>query len=674
MLKNVSCHYSYHSSEKINKLFQAMFPDSSIASNFQCGETKTAYIAAYGLAPFFKNQLVSQINSLSMPQFVYVFDESLCEATQTKQMDCHVRFWNDSRKLVTRRYLGAQFMGHGDAVKLVDCCHESLRGLHEKNILQISMDGPNVNWKFYEDVCNDIFSDDMSPQPPQLGSCGLHILHGAFKDGMSASGWDLKSLFWSLHQFMKDSPARREDYTEITGSSLFPLKFCVHRWVENVPVVQRAIEITLLMDTFLKTLAKKKETPKNNKLCSTITSFLEDKLLNAEMYFFLSVAKQFHTFLKHYQTDRPMVPFLAKDLESLIRGLMRRCIKSSVLEEAGTILKILKIDISNEGNSLTYKAVDIGFQAEKELKTLFASKAINERKVLDFRTECKAALLKCVMKLLFKCLLNYSVVRNACAFDPNLMATKSQLSLTKFKRLVSTMNDCKRVKDVDCDDVIWQYQKFLEDVVQVNSHPFEMFNSKDETQRLDGFFVEFLDEERDYTKLWRIMRMILVLSHGQASVESGFSVNRQIEEVNLQHKSIEAQRVICDEVDYGEGILNVPLTKELFVSVSTSRQKYQQNLKEKREEKVTANKRKVANEEINKLFEAKKQKIAEVASCKKAADKLARKAEKVQPREAVLKITQSNALGDRAELASADATKLSKRIDELRGNTKSKKM
>ena len=110
-------------------------------------------------------------------------------------MDCHVQFWNDSRKLVTRRYLGAQFMGHGDAAKLVDCCHESLRGLHEKNILQISMDGPNVNWKFYEDVCNDIFSDDMSPQPLQLGSCGLHILHGAFKDGMSASGWDLKSFF-----------------------------------------------------------------------------------------------------------------------------------------------------------------------------------------------------------------------------------------------------------------------------------------------------------------------------------------------------------------------------------------------------------------------------------------------------------------------------------------------
>ena len=90
--------------------------------------------------------------------------------------------------------------------------------------------------------------------------------------------------------------------------------------------------------------------------------------------------------------------------------------------------------------------------------------------------------------------------------------------------------------------------------------------------------------------------MILVLYHGQASVERGFSVNRQIEEVNLQHKSVEAQRAISDEVDYRGGILNVPLAKELFVSVSTLRQKYQQDLKEKREEKVTASKRKAANE------------------------------------------------------------------------------
>ncbi|KAK0141222.1 hypothetical protein N1851_021736 [Merluccius polli] len=36
-------------------------------------------------------------------------------------------------------------------------------------------------------------------------------------------------------------PARREDYITVPKSSVFPLSFCVHRWVENLPVVERAL-------------------------------------------------------------------------------------------------------------------------------------------------------------------------------------------------------------------------------------------------------------------------------------------------------------------------------------------------------------------------------------------------------------------------------------------------
>jgi len=30
-----------------------------------------------------------------------------------------------------------------------------------------------------------------------------------------------------------------------------------------------------------------------------------------------------------------------------------------------------------------------------------------------------------------------------------------------------------------------------------------------------------------YSKLWNVVRMLLVLSHGQAAVERGFSINKQ---------------------------------------------------------------------------------------------------------------------------------------------------
>lgn len=45
-LQTISAHHSCKSNEKVWGIFQAVFPDSAIASNFVCGEMKTAYIFA----------------------------------------------------------------------------------------------------------------------------------------------------------------------------------------------------------------------------------------------------------------------------------------------------------------------------------------------------------------------------------------------------------------------------------------------------------------------------------------------------------------------------------------------------------------------------------------------------------------------------------------------------
>jgi len=54
--------------------------------------------------------------------------------------------------------------------------------------------------------------------------------------------------------------------------------------------------------------------------------------------------------------------------------------------------------------------------------------------------------------------------------------------------------------------------------------------------------------------------MLLVLSHGQASVEKGFSVNKQIEVKNLAEESCIVKQIICDYVSYVSGIANVYVT------------------------------------------------------------------------------------------------------------------
>lgn len=53
-----------------------MFPDSTIASNFQCGETKSSYLTVFG-----KSLVMDRIKS-ALNGYVLLFDESLNQKTQ----------------------------------------------------------------------------------------------------------------------------------------------------------------------------------------------------------------------------------------------------------------------------------------------------------------------------------------------------------------------------------------------------------------------------------------------------------------------------------------------------------------------------------------------------------------------------------------------------------------
>ena len=69
-----------------------MFPDGTIASNFTLSKTKCAYTINFGLADYFKEQLLSEVKA--SPLYVLSFDESLNPVSQSCQMDCGVRYWD----------------------------------------------------------------------------------------------------------------------------------------------------------------------------------------------------------------------------------------------------------------------------------------------------------------------------------------------------------------------------------------------------------------------------------------------------------------------------------------------------------------------------------------------------------------------------------------------------
>ena len=304
-------------------------------------------------------------------------------------------------------------------------------GLNVKDMAQISMDGPNINWAFFALVKKKL-DTDYNSSIINIGSCGLHVVHNSFKTGAPASGWNVSGFLSSLYYLFKDSQARREDYSTTCGSTLMPLKFVNHRWLENIPVCDRSLTILPSVELYVKAVQEKKFTKPTCKSYEVVSVAVKDKLILAKLHFFKFVASHLQPFLVVYQTDRPMVPFLSDDLSFMVRGVMKCFIKTDKLAEASDD-KLSRI-LEDRDNRLTYKKVNLGFLTEKYLKEESKKPHVSGRHVIEFRMSAMTFLEEVVKKVLNKCPLTYSLVRNLSPVEATVRAVNKDKTTKKARR------------------------------------------------------------------------------------------------------------------------------------------------------------------------------------------------------------------------------------------------
>ena len=664
-MKVVASHMSYNSCTDNEKLFQRMFPDSVIAKSFTCGEKKCAYVVCYGLAPFFVQQLADKIKLLDC--FVLLFDESLNKFTQTQQMDIHVRYFDEALNAVSTRYFTSAFLGHATAVLMVEAFMDKCHSLNMTRMIQLSMDGPNVNWSFYKKLMAEVHETD-GKRLVDLGSCGLHVVHNAFKAGFEATTWDLRSFLCALHRIFHESPARREDYTKITGSDVFPLKFCPHRWVENARVANRALLVLGNVTEYVDTITRQPKlyTVPNNKSFDTVKEGCKCPLMPAKLMVFESVAHQFDEFLVRYQTDRPMVPFLCRDLDTLLRGICQRFVKKSVLDEANTAGLLVKLNVSDVNVHVLYAKIDPGFSAARKLKELATRKKhpVSERGRMEFRLECKKMLIRATEKLLEKCPLTYTMTRNLSCMDPTMMAANKDDCVAKFGRVLHKMVDLNQIREQECDVVQREYRAFLDEVVATNNTVFKEFQC--DKERLDSFLVTFMKGDT-YAKLWAVTKKILILSHGQATVERGFSINSALIVENLKEESVVSQRLVFDAIAAEGGVLSVPITKSLLSYAQAARQKYMTYLDEQKVKRAAVvtdvnAKRKFEADALEKLESKRRRLENDVKALQASADELADSAESSGD---LTLLSKSNALRKSAKQKAVELKDTIKKISDV---------
>ena len=287
-----------------------------------------------------------------------------------------------------------------------------------------------------------------------------------------------------------------------------PLKFCKMRWVENRIVLERALEVLPDMAKYIKAVEMKKFPDPKTKSFDVIKEAVHDPLTTAKMNFVLSVAKEVTPSLTKYQCDKPMVAFLATDLFILLKNLMSRFVKVDILKEVKSIDKLQQVQVNKSSNHGDCSKVNVGFVAERIMKDASAAKKATELQVLEFQMSSKKCLVTIVEKLLQKSPLKYSIVSTIRFLDPRKMASSREQCTKWLKKTLSYLEEKKRVREQDCDDIIREYDLFTEEVVASNKSLFAEFNPA--ADRVDTLLHEQMSQDNSYKNIWELCRKLLL--------------------------------------------------------------------------------------------------------------------------------------------------------------------
>ena len=111
---------------------------------------------------------------------------------------------------------------------------------------------------------------------------------------------------------------------------------------------------------------------------------------------------------------------------------------------------------------------------------------------------------------------------------------------------------------------------------------------------LDSFLIGYMKGVAKFANLWKVSKIIFTLSHGQANIERGFSVNKELLIENMKQKSLVSQRIVCDQLsDYTNQLHEYKIEKKLFLSCKSVRMRYENHLREESDKKEESQKSKM---------------------------------------------------------------------------------
>ena len=319
--------------------------------------------------------------------------------------------------------------------------------------------------------------------------------------------------------------------------------------------------------------------------------------------------QELEPFLVLFQAERPLVFFMYEKRKELILPLVNRFVRTEVIQEH-TLTKLIKLDFNENSHLLPSSSVEVGFATNGVLKKLGTLQGTKER---QFKKCATIFLSNLLSKLSERSPVKYSLTLYLSSLSPTQICSISDELLNKrFKKLLETLFDSLLISAKVADRAKVQYVKFTG-----NKKVMEKMNQFDIIKdRADEFYMNLFSGVPHFPELEEVVKLCVILSHGNARVESDFSINKLIMDVNMKEQSLVAQSIIYGCVMTEVGPIKADINSVMMKSVKQASRRYRLALAENKQKQTEGEKkreeRKRITKEINETTAAKKKALQSI--------------------------------------------------------------
>ena len=149
----------------------------------------------------------------------------------------------------------------------------------------------------------------------------------------------------------------------------------------------------------------------------------------------------------------------------------------------------------------------------------------------------------------------------------------------RFKKLLETLFDSLLISAKVADHAKVQYKNLIS-----NNKDMEKMEQFDISKDIVMSYMTIFSDTPKFPELEEVVKLCIILSHGNARVESGFSISELLLDVNMIDQSLVTQRTVYEGVMKAGG----PIKADINVmkkSVKQPSRRYKVFLEEKKQKK-----------------------------------------------------------------------------------------